>query len=336
MASERAWFPWWVAWTAWLSGGCVSYSTTIDHEVRRGDLRVNLESAAALRPGDVSLREPPRESRVTLTVEQAPAGVTLLDANLGGGEMPPCPWAGHALIARSGGRAATAPLESHERLTLAFPTGGFEVLQKDSPRLDLLLQTPEEHLRCVSLPASDEGRRLRWEVDQHLTIGARADAEAFTSHLGPVNYLLTFPLTVGFSFGPYRVEGDVGISAAGCPDTRCPRTAPDTNGRTSAVFSFGAGFSRALFESQSWSFGAAVRYRASHLAAETFQGHEQLWMHGPVLAPYIAMVTETPSGVVGAHGFLFGFEFPVGYAFAENGDQTVTVGFSLTMLASLL
>jgi hypothetical protein len=326
MACEEARLSQCIACAAWFSTGCVSYTATIDHDVRRGDLRLKLDSATVLRPRD-PVHDRLRETRLSLTVEQVPADVTLLDAQLSSRTAPLCVWSQDARVGRSGGRESTAPLETNERLTLGFPSG-FEVLHDESSRLDLLLETPEKHLRCVPVPVTDDGRPLQWRADQHLAIGVAFGVEEFTTHLGSVMQLGTFPLTVGWWVGPYRAEVAAGLALAGCPDTRCPVTAADSHINNSTTFVLAPGVGRALFEGGSFSVGATVRYRAVHLAANTFHGQEQLWMHGPVVIPYL--------GIGSAREFLLGFEFPVGYAFAENGDQTATVGFGLSLLGTVL
>jgi hypothetical protein len=359
MACVGAQFSRWVACAAWFSTGCVSYTATIDREVRRGDLQMHLESATVVRTA-LDLR--PRETRLTLTFEQVPADVTLVDARISRNGDPLClpgslpandarvlersidvhfAEAAHVSRAqppagRSEGRWATAPLEANERLTLGFPFG-FDVVTDESPRLDLLLQTPDEHLRCVPVPLTDDGRPLRWKTGEHLALGYAVEIEGLTRSLGSVTQVAGVPLIVGWWLGSYRAEVAAGVALAGCPTTRCPVMSKDSGINNSTTFVIAPGVGRAFFEGSVFSVGATVRYRVVRLIADTFHGQEQLWMHGPILIPYVGLVPKvTAGGVGGARESLVGIEFPVGYAFVENGDRAVSLGFGLTWVGTVL
>jgi hypothetical protein len=167
-------------------------------------------------------------------------------------------------------------------------------------------------------------------------LGIGLEVEGFTTHhLGSLNHMFGFPFALGLWLGDYRIEVGAGIYGAGCPNTLCPVTSNDNHYRYSTVVPVAAGLSRSFVQysraSNAVSLGAAVRYRAVNLVADTFKGQEQFWMHGPVLAPYL--------GATGAFGgvreFMVIFEVPVGYAFAGNGDSTLTVGFGLVVLSVL-
>jgi hypothetical protein len=320
---------------------CASYTATIDHVVRRGDIGVTLESASWTR-GEGS------ETRLKMVVDRVPREVGLLDAHVTPPGVPPCgdmPTAG-ALVGRQSSRPPDAPLEAGERLTLGF-SGGLSRLYGygESPRLDLVLQTPGKNARCVPIPMQDDGRPLHFSADQHLAIGGMIAVEGFTNQLGPVTNIVTFPVVLGAWLGDYRVEVVPGLVVAGCSRDRCPPPSDSNDSNNSKMsyspgFSIAAGVGRALIEgvvqNLTASFGVTLRYRAMLLSAKTFGGQQQFWTHGPVLAPYVGLVPAIGNGVGGVRELLMGLELPVGYAFAENGDRAVTVGGALTVLVTAL
>jgi hypothetical protein len=309
----------------------------MDRTVRRGDLGVTLESATWSRARD-------SETRLTMVVDRVPPEVGLLDAHITAPGVPPCgdiPIAG-ARVGRQSSRPPGAPLEAGERLTLGFSgTPLSPPFDDESPRLDLVLQTPGKNVRCVPIPMQDDARPLHFSADQHLAIGSLLAIEGFTNHLGPLTQTVTFPVVLGAWLGDYRVEVVPGLVVAGCSTDRCPPPSKEPNSMSfSPGFSIAAGVSRALIEgvaqNYTWSFGATLRYRAMLLSANTFSGQEHLWMHGPVLAPYIGMVPVVAKGAGGVRELLVGLELLVGYAFAENGDRAATVGGGLTVLVTVL
>jgi hypothetical protein len=96
-----------------------------------------------------------------------------------------------------------------------------------------------------------------------------------------------------------------------------------------------AGVGRTLYEKGDFAIGANLRYRAMHLVADTREGREEFWTHGPVIAPYGALVEDIEGArhaFGGSREGLLGVEVPVGYAFAETGERSVTVGVNFRLL----
>jgi hypothetical protein len=199
----------------------------------------------------------------------------------------------------------------------------------------LLVETPLGAKRCLSIPVSD-GRKVEWEPGQHFTLGLAFSIEALTTQVAAVDRVVTLPLEVGAWLGRYQVHAGAGIGGSGCPEPNCP-TSKDSKINYSNAFPFFAGVRRSVYDSGELSFGVAVRYRAIHLAADTFEGRKTSWMHGPIIAPYFGAATPVRtdgSGIGGARESLIALEVPVGYDVATNGEHTLTIGMNLAMYFS--
>ena len=310
--------------------GCFSHATQIDRHVERGDVRVHVQSARAAPAGDV---------RLTAVFERVPRNVGLLRATLGSVPVGSCEAGLDAeQLGRSQARTVDAALVPGERITFGFHNPAFPYLLGAEPRLDLLLLTPLGSQRCIPIPLSEQ-RELYWEPVERWTFGVGFSLEGFTDRIGAVSQIVTLPLEVGVWLGDYHLELGAGFGGAGCSEDRCEAPSPDQTINYSTIFPIHAGVRRALFEWSELSLGAQLRYRAMQLAADTFQGPERYWIHGPVLSPYIAAVPavhEGASKVGGSRAALVGLDVPIGYVFAETGQRALSVGFNLTLFFPVL
>lgn len=316
------------SWTALLatqalvSVGCVTHSAEVRRTVEVGQLTARIESAGAR----------VRDVRVAMVTERVPPAVKLLRAWIASGGEPYCSGFEGTRFGRGADRPATEPLREGERLVLEFPGRALTSLVEPEPRVDLLLESEKGTRRCVPLLLTSRGARLAWQTDQDFTAGTDFSIEAYPSRLGPVSALASWMGTFGVWLGEYRVEVGAGIGGAGCPDDSCPVDNPeDMSIDYTTVFPLHAGVHTPLWESSVTSIGIGFRYRAVKLAADTFSGRESFWVHGPVLVPVIGAGAEPiPStDLGGARSFFVGLELPIGYAFSETGEQSLSVGLSL-------
>src|SRR5262249_37519916 len=113
--------------------GCFPYEAQIQREVERGDVRVRMETADALRHKSVELR---------LVVESIPPDVVLMGAAASGEPEASCGEGVQAVkLGRDRARSVDAPLVRGERIALEFTSYALGELSGLSPRLDLLVRT---------------------------------------------------------------------------------------------------------------------------------------------------------------------------------------------------
>lgn len=315
------------------SSGCMTYVAQIDRHVTRGDVSVHVQSARADVTGDL---------RMSVVLERVPPNVRLMNATVVYGSSL-CEAGYHArALGRDPLRAVEHALSPRERLTFGFDHGAFEVLAYDDrSHLDLLLSTPLGSPRCIPLPLS----KVDWEPVQRWTIGLGLSLEGFTNSLGAVAKIIAAPLELGVWVDDYHLELGAGIGGAGCPKDRCEPPSEEQLIKYNTIYPLYVGVRRSLV---SWStrllgsaerfgFGGTLRYRAMKLEADTYQGHEQFWMHGPQLIPYFGHLGIVPEGLKKGRGAsLLALEVPIGYAFAENGERAVSLGFNVAMFFTVL
>jgi hypothetical protein len=297
----------------------------VGREVQRGDVAVRVDDANLDRRS---------EAAIGLTVKHVPRGVRLRAASLSGNSRALCSGADALRVGREAGRDANAPLLPGERIGLGFGVFPRSFRPNAWQHVGLLLETELGSLRCVAIPITEGGQPLAFRPRQRYTLGLDVSLEGFTSWLGSVSQLVTVPLEAGVWLGRIHPEVGAGIAGAGCPDSRCNAPSKDQRINYANAIPIFAGARVVAFETGSLSLGASLRYRAVHLAADTFVGRESFWMHGPVLSPYIGAVTPVTNGgeMGGAREALIAFEIPLGYAFAENGRQTFSAGMNLALL----
>lgn len=319
---RRGWYLGMVA--ASTLTGCVSYTTEIRREATRGDVTVAVEEAHAPSRG---------LGRVEISVRSIPSDVQLLGATLSDSAQSFCSGVRATNIGREGGRAPDAPLVPGEHVALGFPRLG--PLDSDAPHLDLWLGTSHGTHRCVTIPLAAPGQHLEWSMNERFTVGLDLDIEGFPSSLGPVDRFFGFPVEVGAWFGRYHAEVGAGVAGAACPDSQCP--APSDGGKLnySTAIPIFAGVRWIGHEWGQNSIGAGLRYRAMHFAADTYEGRKNFWAHGPVLSPYFGFTSPPTNGKGGGRQALIAIEVPIGYAFAEGGDGSVSVGVNIAMLFTM-
>jgi hypothetical protein len=323
--------PWhrltWTVIAGLQLSGCASYTTPIARDVTRGNLQIQVERATAVRHESAV--------RVGLLVHRVPPGVRLLGANLTNSGGIPCETGASARkLGRQGTLASAEPLRAGERIALEFDFGAIRSLAGSTPYLDLWLETQEREQRCVPIPLTDGTRALKWQVTRPGTLGADLSFEGLTDRLGPVSNVNTAALTLGLWLDEYHAAVGAGIVGAGCPEDACQRPSEDQRIDYSSGFFGYVGVERQLIEKGAFAFGGAVRYRVMQLGADTFEGRQDFWSHGPVIAPLFAVVDdiarENPD-IGGAEGGLIGIELPVGYVFAGNGDRSFSIGGNLRL-----
>lgn len=304
--------------------GCATVSAPIGRTVTRGEVTAHVERTSA---------RTVRETRVAVVMQRVPPGVSLLGAFVATDGAPYCAGTHADRFSRSGAADDKAPLSNGERVILEFPPAALDTLTAPSPRLDLLVGSAKGTRRCIPLPLVDGERTLAWEYDQRFTVGVDLSLEGFTHGLAPVTQLATIALTVGMWIDRVRLDVGVGVGGAGCPDDYCKVEDPEASKIDyKTVVPVHAGVEIPLWEAGEFSVGVGARYRAVKLAADTFAAHESFWAHGPVLAPYVAAVMPaTPDGLGGSRLGFAGFEVPVGYVMAENGEHAVSAGVNLRM-----
>jgi hypothetical protein len=310
------------------SVACTSAHAPIDLTVQRDKLRVEITELAI--PTEVPDR---RRLQVALRIAETAPNTKLLRAVLGPHADGYCFQGVNAdRIGRSGPTDAGTALTPGERVVLEFRFDAVAIAAEPSAHLNLLLETPNGARRCVTLPLGDGQSAPEWEYDQRFSVGIDLGLEGFTAGLGSVRQIVAMPLSLGVWFDAYHLELSGGLLGAGCPDDRC-KVPEDTEARIdySTSWLFAAGLERPLWEHAEWSFGFGVRYRALHLVADTFEGRESFWAHGPVLTPRFGagMDLDEHTGLGGSRSGFAGIEVPVGYLFAENGDRSLSVGVTL-------
>jgi hypothetical protein len=307
--------------------GCVRWTAPVDRDFERGEIVVHVESISGRRM---------KESHVVLETRQVPNAVTLLQATVTA--RPQACEAGAYAMRLGRDRASTveAPLVPGERLTLTFPQGTLNTLGGTPAHLELLVRGPNGKVRCLTL-ALAESAPLVFEPQERFTFGFAGSIEAFTRHIGPVSQMIVLPAEIGVWLGDVHAHAGGGFAWAGCPDSQCARPSEDQRINYATGFTGFAGADVFLYERGEFGFGASLRYRVLTLNADTREGRVEHWAHGPVLAPYFAVVwpPATPSAKGSREGPL-GLEIPVGYAFADNGERTVTIGGNLRIFFSVL
>lgn len=309
------------------AAGCWTYTAPMDRTVTRGQVSVDLETATGT---------PDSTAELVLRLRTVPAKVRLKQASATSGAVI-CGGVRAVRLGRSSGASLDAPLVPGERLTLAFGSAGLEALSAKAPRVDLIVRLENGEHRCIPIPLTAAGGTLPWRTNERFTVGVDLSIEGYTARLGAVSQVVTAPLMLGAWIGSYHLEAGGGIAGAGCPEDRCtpPSQRQRINYANSAVLV--AGVRRSVFETGSVSMGAALRYRAQYLAADTRTGRESFWAHGPLFAPYIGVtppVSEQAKWRGGAREALIGFEVPVGYVFAENGESSPSIGVNLTFMTT--
>lgn len=301
-----------------LVGGCASVRAPVDRTLTRGGVTAHVEEAGARF----------KETRVALTVQRVPPGMKLLRASLSASSGAYCEGLQSEKLGRRAGAAADEPLGTNERLVLEFPEKAVDVALGPAPRLDLLVQSARGTMRCLPFPLTAGEEPLDWSSAQHFTLGLDIALEAYTQPIGAVAHTALFFGTLGAWVDRFHFVVAAGIGGAECPKGRCPVDSDNPNFNESTVFPLQAGVQTALWEPSEVSVGLSARYRVVKLVADTLQGRESYWAHGPVLAPYAAIVMP-PLGNTGLGGSKQGFlglEVPVGYTFAANGDRSLSVG----------
>jgi hypothetical protein len=271
---------------------------------------------------------------MVVSFHHVPRSARLAGAFVTSGDGIPCRGAGAVRLGREAGRGVEEPLTNGETITLGFTEGAMATLASPFPHLDLALVAADGDRRCVSLPITSGGP-VAFTADERVTIGSDVLLEGFTSSLGPVSRLLGVTLQAGYWVGVTHAELGVGLIGAGCTVPTCPPPDKDSRIDYSTSVLYFAGGRRPLYERAEFSFGAALRYRAMHLAADTAVGRQTLWAHGPVIAPYVASVPTVSSlgnGLGGSKEQVLALEVPIGYAFAENGRRSPVLGVDLSLL----
>jgi hypothetical protein len=308
----------------------VTVSANVGRTVTQGSFSTHVERVAA---------RPSKETRMAVVVEEVPSDVKLLEASVSAGAVAPCGGIRATRLARTAATSAEAPLRADERIVLGFPAEAMAPLSEPGARLDLLLESSQGTRRCVPVPLVSQNRKLDWQIDQRFTAGVDLSLEGYPSRIGSIQQLAAFTATFGVWLDRYRLEAGIGLGGAGCPDDTCPVDSADGDMKIdyTTIVPFHAGVQTPIWEGGELSVGLGLRYRAAKLAADTYEGRESTWMHGPVAAPYFAAVSPVdPRGWGGSRVGLAGLEVPVGYVFAENGDRAVGIGFNIRMFFTVL
>jgi hypothetical protein len=305
--------------------GCVSYTAAVHDDVRRGDLAVRVEEATLGRRSELGL---------AVTVQHVPRGARLRGASITTVAVAHCRGDDAVRMGREGGRRVDDPLVPGEHVTLAFGTFPNRLLGANPLYLGVLLEAPGGAVRCLTLPIASGRAPLDWRPRQRYTLGVDVSVESFASWLGPVSEMVTLPVEAGVWLGAVHPELGAGVAGAGCPESRCKPSTKDQQINYATAVPFFAGARVVAFETGDVSLGATIHYRAVHLAADTFAGRQSFWMQGPVVSPYVGGAGHVVPGthMGGAHEALIALELPLGYAFAENGRQSFTVGLNVAML----
>jgi hypothetical protein len=300
----------------------------VDQTVQRDRLRVEIEELSI--PGE-SLEN--RGLQVALQVAESAPNTRLLRAVLSSYADGYCLDGAHATrLGRSGQSNGSAPLARGERLVLEFSSGAIDIAAEPNAHLNLLLESPTGTRRCVTLPVGDGRRELEWRYDQRFTVGLDFGIEGFPARLASVDRFIFAPLSLGVWVDRYHLDWFGGIAGSGCPEDSCP---VDEEAEEHIAYAtswvLGAGIERSLWERNESSVGVGVRYRVLHLAADTFEGRESFWAHGPVIAPRLGVATpfHERTRIGGARSGLIGFEVPIGYLFADDGERSLSVGFTV-------
>jgi hypothetical protein len=309
--------------------GCVSYTAQIQRSEQLGDIRVKLDSVTVKRGGD---------SRLTFTVSSVPRGVKLLAASVTADSDPLCD-SGRAAekIGRSSGKPVQDALVSGEQISFSFFDEANSAITGESPRLDLLVESPEGVQRCIRIALDVDNAGLDWRSNQRWTLGIEISGEGFTSRFGSVTTIISLPVTLGYWLEDYHLEIGGGIASATCPGSICEPETEDMEVNYTTSYVLFAGVDRPFYEDGHISLGARLRYRVMYLGADTNDGYEGYWAHGPVLVPYFGggpPLIEGKSTMGGAKEALASIEVPVGIAFSKSGWFTLTVGGSLTFRAT--
>lgn len=313
---------------AFAALGCASFSAPIDRTVTRGAVTTRLETASGLND---------KEPRVSIVVERVPEGVKLLQASVRTDADTFCDGVQATKLSRSGAPRAADPLRPGERIVFEFHAGALTPLSAPGPRLDLLIESAKGTRRCIPLELTEGRTKLEWDYDQRFTLGGDLGVEAYTTGVGPVSYLAGFVGTFGAWVDRFRFELGAGIGGAGCPADYCEPGDAQGNADESRVFPFHLGVQTPFYETSFLSFGLGARYRIVKLRADTREGEQSFWAHGPLAAPYVAIVTPPGDNQLGGSRLgMLGVELPVGYAMAETGEQSVSFGFNLRIFVTVL
>lgn len=310
-----------VACMAALGVGCTTLQAPVDRTINRGEFSVHVERAAAREMNEV---------RVALVLKRVPAGTKLLRAHVSGAGQTYCLGPQATKLSRSAAPAAGDPLRTDERVVLEFEATTLGRFAGPAPRVDLLVQSAKGTHRCIPLELTEGDQKLEWDYDQRFTLGLDMSAEAYTNSLGPISGLIAIEGTLGVWLGRYRLELGGGAAGAGCAKEYCP-VEKDSEVDYKTVYPLRVGVQTALWEKGEYSFGVSARYRAVKLAADTRTGRESTWMHGPIIAPYfgMAMPVVKETGLGGSRGGLLGLELPVGFAIADNGERSLSIGLGI-------
>jgi hypothetical protein len=301
--------------------GCASFSAPIDRTLTRGEVTARVEKASARHGNEV---------RLAVAVERLPPGLKLLRASVGDASGSYCGGVQALMLARSAAPTLGEPLASGERIVLEFPETALPALAGMGPRLDLLVESSKGTRRCLPFELTSSEGRLSWSYDQRFTLGLDIALERYTEQLGAVVSTAFFVPTLGMWVDRFRFEVGAGVGGAACPESRCEVVDSESDTDESTVFPLQAGVQTPIWEYSAFGVGVGARYRAVKLAADTRQGRETYWAHGPVLAPYFAIVpAESPGPNLGGSRLgLLGFEVPLGYVMAD-GEHTFSFGVNM-------
>ena len=302
--------------------GCTTLQAPVDRTIGRGEFSAHVERAAA-RQG--------KEVRLALVLKRVPAGTKLLRAYASGEGWIYCSGPQAAKLSRSAAPTASDPLRSDERVVLEFPAEALDRLVGPAPRVDLLVESARGTHRCMPLELTENDQKLEWDYDQRFTVGLDMAVEGYTNPLGPFSRLVPFEGTLGLWLGRYRLELGAGVGGAGCDEKYCVVEEKDSSIDYKTVYPMHAGVQTALWEKGEYSFGVSARYRAVKLLADTRTGRESAWTHGPLVVPYLGAALPVVKGTSlgGSRGALIGFELPLGFAMAENGKRSLSIGIGM-------
>ena len=234
-------------------------------------------------------------------------------------------------------------LEAGDQVTLRFGPELSERIKKGA-RLDVLLVTNERE-ECVSLSLTDAAPELHWRRTAAWSMDYAIGGSYFIGTASGVVSELPVTLAVGHKFGDARAYVGGGVSAAFCSQRRCPPRILDEGtsnerrvNRVSASVPLFAGIDTMPWQTGIVAFGAALEYDLSYTRLETYDGAQPTWLHGPLVAPRVALTYRDPiaPGISGGpdNGFI-AIDFPVGVVFPVALDEPVAPRIGARLVLSI-
>ena len=328
------------AWALLCLTGCAGYEPVPPRVAGSAEARLRLEHMTRLI--EVTFLE--------LRVESAGPDTELAEAVMARGGSAPCRfgWAAMAteVLHRDGTKVKTDDdprLATGDQVILRFGPELSERLKK-SARLDILLRTNGRE-ECVSFSLTDDVPEERWRRTAAWSMEYAIGGSAFIGTASGVVSEFAATLALGYKLGEARVYAGAGAGAAFCSQRRCPPRILNEGtsnerrvNRVSASMPLFAGIDTMPWQTGHFAFGAALEYDLSYTRLDTYDGVQPTWLHGPVVAPRVALTSRDPMapGISGGpdNGFI-ALDFPMGVVLPIALDEPVAPRIGARLVISI-